>query len=378
LSRKFDKFGLFQISNQTPRLVLPAIAFLSVPHHATTLALKDNLGESNDCFSDRKCFGGDPHNTRAMANAPRSRGGHTYTNAHFLIVFQLIFWYFSTSVYCTRGNRILFVHIPKCGGSSVKDAFRKMKSFTMWTNHAYNWDDYVARELRGDNRIPNNLIVEHHVASKPFAEAHRDIEILQKIWDERNFVHFSFVIVRDPMLQLPSLYSWCSRAKFNGLKFMLPKLWSNILSCVRSNNVASYLLDGKMCGNENHVGICEVKKMLSWFNNLNVYDLSELHTLRNEINHMLQLHHRMPRIRQINQQRLFKDQDLSDVIDLKLNNSECTFSKPSVKKITMERDKIGGRKNLISTEDKKAHLKCDLALYYGLLRKNYRRTNNNY
>ena len=44
LSRKFDKFGLFQISNQTPRLVIPAIAFLSVPHHATRLALKDNLG----------------------------------------------------------------------------------------------------------------------------------------------------------------------------------------------------------------------------------------------------------------------------------------------------------------------------------------------
>ena len=44
----------------SPRLVLPAIAFLSVPHHATTtLALKDNLGKSIDWFSDRKCFGGD-------------------------------------------------------------------------------------------------------------------------------------------------------------------------------------------------------------------------------------------------------------------------------------------------------------------------------
>ena len=33
-------------------------AFLSVSHHATTLALKDN-GKSIDWFSDRKCFGGD-------------------------------------------------------------------------------------------------------------------------------------------------------------------------------------------------------------------------------------------------------------------------------------------------------------------------------
>ena len=42
------------------RLVLPVIfAFLSVSHHATTLALKDNLGKSIDWFSDRKCFGGD-------------------------------------------------------------------------------------------------------------------------------------------------------------------------------------------------------------------------------------------------------------------------------------------------------------------------------
>ena len=44
----------------SPRLVLPAIAFLSVPHHlTTTLALKDNSGKSIDWFSDRKCFGGD-------------------------------------------------------------------------------------------------------------------------------------------------------------------------------------------------------------------------------------------------------------------------------------------------------------------------------
>ena len=120
--------------------------------------------------------------SQVMVNAERLRGSHAHLSTCYLIVivFQLI-----VSVQCTRGNRILFIHVPKCGGSSVKEAFRKMKSFTLWTNHAYDWDDFVARELRSDQNIPNNLIVEHHVASKPFAEAHRDRESLttpKKIW----------------------------------------------------------------------------------------------------------------------------------------------------------------------------------------------------
>ena len=90
--------------------------------------------------------------------------------------------------------------------------------------HAYNWDDYVARELRGDNRIPNNLIVEHHVASKPFAEAHRDIEILQKIWDERMFAHFSFVIIINVIIETNMETNW-NQYFFDFIQTHLDKHW---------------------------------------------------------------------------------------------------------------------------------------------------------
>jgi len=34
---------------------------------------------------------------------------------------------------CRGGHRILFIHIPKAGGTSIKFALKRMKSFTLWT-----------------------------------------------------------------------------------------------------------------------------------------------------------------------------------------------------------------------------------------------------
>jgi len=274
---------------------------------------------------------------------------------------------------CRGGHRILFIHIPKAGGTSIKFALKRMKSFTLWTNHQYHWEKYVKWELNKDPRIPRNLILEHHVSTTPLGKMYSDISILKRNWDSRGIAHFSFVIIREPVAHHASLYSWCSKAKFRGRKYMLPKLWSSVVKCVRPNSFVSYLKDGKMCARNSEIrdlADCNITQMQGWFKDLYIFDLNEFDLLQERINNELAGCEIFPKPHHLNERLVLREAKFEGLEFQKMNITECKFSEPSLKRLELEAFKQvkSGLKKDYSRAEIESHLNCDVQLYRELIK----------
>jgi len=73
-----------------------------------------------------------------------------------------------------HGARILFVHIPKCGGEAVKDKLKDLQHFIFWQHRSFNWDEYVLEEEKRSKKIPKYLILDQNTTSRPTSPISQD------------------------------------------------------------------------------------------------------------------------------------------------------------------------------------------------------------
>jgi len=275
-----------------------------------------------------------------------------------------------------KGARILFIHIPKTGGESIKNSLREVKGFTFWQHRAYKWDEYVENEVENSASLPKNLILEHHTKTKPISQIQDDLVKLKNLWDRRGLTHFEFIVVREPIKLHESLYSWCSKKLINKRKISLPKLWHNIVPCTMPNFMSSYLEDGRWgCGGQhkarNLTQSCDIPRVKFWLNEFEIYDLSELSKLRKDLNEkiivgnqgknsLIKPFSRANRSRILDESR-FAKKGLSE-----LSSINCRYSEYAQHKINSDLNKFSNDAPNGSSRVKKLrdlHVSCDTLLY---------------
>ena len=304
-------------------------------------------------------------------------------NLSWKVIFVILL-FTNTDAFVTRtqkGSRVLFVHIPKCGGEAIKDKLKDLQHFTFWQHRSFNWDEYVLEEEKRSKKIPKNLILEHHTTSRPISQISKDIIKLQKLWDERGFAHFEFVVIREPSQLQASLYSYCSKKLINKHKLFLPKLWYNIVQCTVPNFLSMYMKSGKwgckklsyqefLHSSNDYESKCNIVETSEWLTNLRIYDLSELDALRRDINIALKGLARLRFIQKKNQARIPQESFYSRLTYAKLSSTNCDFSQSSMKKLKFEA-KLNSTVDLHSTtveSMKESHVFCDVKLYTNLLK----------
>jgi len=278
-----------------------------------------------------------------------------------------------------QGARILFVHIPKCGGEAVKDKLKDLQHFTFWQHRSFNWDEYLLKEEKQSETIPKNLILEHHTTSRPISQISKDIIKLQKLWAERGIAHFEFVIIREPSQLQASLYSYCSKKLVNKHKLFLPKLWYNIVQCTVPNFLYTYIKSGKwgcrkltqeLRSSYDYDAECNIVETSEWLTNLRIYDLGELDVLRRDINIALKGLARLRFFQKKNQARIPQESFYSRFPYAKLSSTNCGFSKSTMKrlKFEMRRNSTADLHSTTVESMKESHILCDVQLYKYLLK----------
>ena len=302
-------------------------------------------------------------------------------NLSWKVIFVILL-FTNTDAFVTgtqKGARVLFVHIPKCGGEAIKDKLKDLQHFTFWQHRSFNWDEYVLQEEKRSKRIPKNLILEHHTTSRPISQISKDIIKLQKLWAERGIAHFEFVIIREPSQLQASLYSYCSKKLVNKHKIFLPKLWYNIVRCTVPNFLSTYIKFGKwgcrkltqeLHSSDDHDSECNIVETSEWLTNLRIYDLGELDVLRRDINIALKGLTRLRFIQKKNQARIPQESFYSRLSYAKLSSTNCGYSKSTMKKLKFEmiRNNTVDFHSTTVESAKNSHIYCDVQLYKYLLK----------
>lgn len=174
----------------------------------------------------------------------------------------------------TTCSKFIFLHIPKCAGTSVMNAFAPLRKDGV---HVVGYRDYEKGRLHGELaaeaadplRWPKKVI-EIHVArtSGPYVKLHPQIMSLRKTYEQAGCNVALGTLVRDPESLAMSWYTYCSTklvAKDAKRRVWraIPPYWAFMKACGRKDVLTNFLYTGEFCGQGKLNGTKVVPRRLS-------------------------------------------------------------------------------------------------------------------
>jgi len=161
--------------------------------------------------------------------------------------------------------KIIYLHVPKCGGSSVMAALlplgrrgvRVLRYKSEDSNRKYNTyrngrllDEFKAEAAR-PRRVPRKVI-EIHVDHGSYLSLHPHVLRLREAYEKAGCRVALATLVREPASLAKSWFTYCSKrwtgSKGKRFQKYMPPYWSYIRACNRKNVMTTFLTTGEFCG----------------------------------------------------------------------------------------------------------------------------------
>lgn len=108
-------------------------------------------------------------------------------------------------VFRKDGKSVLFIHVPKCGGSTIETVFKNSGYQTLYL----------------DGKVGTHTV--NHL--RKCTPQHMHAEMLEQIFRIENF-SLVFMVVRNPLSRFKSEYIWRNRKKFTGTDSKSVRKWA--------------------------------------------------------------------------------------------------------------------------------------------------------
>ena len=220
-----------------------------------------------------------------------------------------------------------------------------------------------------------------------FGETYQDYKVRGR---KRIAFIFPFVGICESEELALSAYSYCSRPRFVRNKQAMPKLWHNVVNCQDRNVMITYLTTRNWCGKngvrhplgyshnmsndqfENDASYvrdaCSSNnEIITWFDALRIYDMTELDVLAKEMNSALVGIGRIRRFKRTNSSPIPNEKSLHKLRLSRLPFIACKYSESNRKQLLKF---AARRRNGEIDEGIKSqavqHVSCDQELYQTL------------
>eukprot|EP00873_Tetraselmis_striata_P014285 jgi/Tetstr1/434549/TSEL_023640.t1 len=148
--------------------------------------------------------------------------------------------------------KLIYLHIPKCGGTSVMSTLRSLRKQGV---RVVDQDNYLGGSLEAEIAMEGLMplkwpkkVLEIHVRSGAYQPVHAKVLALRAAYKKAGCRVSLGVLLREPQSLAKSWYSYCSRRhNQHGTKHGLPPFWALLRACGRRNVMANFLANGAFC-----------------------------------------------------------------------------------------------------------------------------------
>eukprot|EP00873_Tetraselmis_striata_P010930 jgi/Tetstr1/431194/TSEL_020906.t1 len=158
--------------------------------------------------------------------------------------------------------KLVYLHIPKCGGSSVMAAMKPLQDrgvqvvrYKMFHEGDTTYEGgTLAAELAAEARDPlrwPRKAIEVHVRSGAYAAAHAAVMETVQEWRDAGCRVQLATLLREPKSLAKSWFTFCSGRRILGRREQhIEPFWELMMACGRRNVMTNFLATGEFCAAE--------------------------------------------------------------------------------------------------------------------------------